>query len=159
MAAEPLDALDRTFEVTTRLTELMQRDLARRGLNLTEASTLFHLRKEGPMVQRQLSEVLGHTPRHVTSVVDALEEAGLARRAPHPEDRRAWLVTLTERGSEVADGMRRSRRAAARLLFDGLAQGDVAAYAATLEHVLGRLTSVVEEPPTAAVGETTGEGT
>lgn len=139
MSAEPLDALDRTFEVTTRLTELMQHDLARRGLNLTEASALFHLRDAGPMVQRQLSETLGHSPRHVTSVVDALEEAGLVHRAPHPDDRRAWLVTPTERGREVADAMRGSRRAAAGLLFADLPHSDVAAYISTLEHVLDRL--------------------
>lgn len=39
----------------------------------------------------------------VTNAVDRLEAAGLVRRLPHPTDRRATLVEITERGRALAD--------------------------------------------------------
>jgi DNA-binding MarR family transcriptional regulator len=41
-------------------------------------------------------------PTSVTNLVDRLEQAGYARRTPHPSDRRTTLATMSERGREVA---------------------------------------------------------
>lgn len=142
MSVDALTALDRTVEVAVRVREVMENDLQRRGLTVAQAAALFHLRHRGPMVQRELSEALGCSPRHVTSLVDALEETGLVRREAHPEDRRAWLVTLTDRGVELAQAMERDRREAARRLFADLAEPRVASYISMLEHVLERLPHV-----------------
>jgi len=49
----------------------------------------------------QISERLSFTHGNATGIVDKLEEAGLAERAPHPDDRRAILVRLTARGQEL----------------------------------------------------------
>jgi DNA-binding MarR family transcriptional regulator len=38
----------------------------------------------------------------VTLIVDGLEERGLVQRTPHPEDRRAKLVALTDAGRSAA---------------------------------------------------------
>jgi DNA-binding MarR family transcriptional regulator len=45
---------------------------------------------------------LGVTPRNVTKLVDALEGEGLLRRVPHPSDRRATLLEVTEEGERTA---------------------------------------------------------
>jgi DNA-binding MarR family transcriptional regulator len=42
-------------------------------------------------------------PTSVTNLIDGLERAGLVRREPHAQDRRATLAIITERGAEVAD--------------------------------------------------------
>lgn len=139
---DSLTALDRTIEVAARLTEVMQGQLERHGLNVAQASVLFHLRHQGPMVQRQLSEAIGHSPRHVTSLVDALEDAGLAQRSTHPDDRRAWLVRLTDRGGALSEGMEQGRREAARLLFADPPAADVETYIAMLDHLLEQLAPV-----------------
>jgi DNA-binding MarR family transcriptional regulator len=55
---------------------------------------------EGPIIMSNLGEELGVTPRNVTKLVDELEAEDLVRRLPHPSDRRATLVELTERGRE-----------------------------------------------------------
>src|SRR5262245_43066044 len=60
---------------------------------------------------------LGITPRTVTTLVDALEEAGILRRLPDPDDRRATLLELTESG--VAD-LERIRAAQARVAEQAL---------------------------------------
>lgn len=142
---DPTTALDRTIEVAARLTEVMQGQLERHGLNVAQASVLFHLRHQGPMVQRQLSEAIDHSPRHVTSLVDALEHAGLVQRSTHPDDRRAWLVRLTDRGAALSEGMEQGRQEAAELLFADPPAADVEAYVAMLDHVLEQLASVAAE--------------
>jgi DNA-binding MarR family transcriptional regulator len=55
-----------------------------------------------PMSMRELAEALGIDPPNATVVVDDLEARGLARRRPHPTDRRAKLVEATRKGKEMA---------------------------------------------------------
>jgi DNA-binding MarR family transcriptional regulator len=50
---------------------------------------------------RELVETFQHDPSYLTSVVDLLERHGVARREPHPTDRRAKVVALTDRGQWV----------------------------------------------------------
>ena len=64
------------------------------------------------------------TPRNVTKLVDAPEGKGLVERRPHPTDRRATLIGLTERGKEKAGEEWDERRAAASELFEGFAEED-----------------------------------
>lgn len=40
-------------------------------------------------------------PSTITATADALEKAGYLQRQRDPDDRRAWLLVLTERGAEV----------------------------------------------------------
>ena len=53
-------------------------------------------------MMHELGTELGVTPRYVTALVDGLERDGLMRRRPHPDDRRAILVELTEEGKRVS---------------------------------------------------------
>jgi DNA-binding MarR family transcriptional regulator len=48
---------------------------------------------------RVMGERLQLHPTSVTNIVDRLQADGLARRTPHPTDRRATLVEITEAGS------------------------------------------------------------
>jgi DNA-binding MarR family transcriptional regulator len=50
----------------------------------------------------RMGTLLSVHPTTVTSLVDSLEKSGFVTRAPHPEDGRASLVSITERGREVA---------------------------------------------------------
>lgn len=51
----------------------------------------------------ELSRQLLKTPGYVSRVIDQAEHAGLVVRKPDPDDRRAQLITLTERGDRVFD--------------------------------------------------------
>ncbi|ABD11389.1 MarR family winged helix-turn-helix transcriptional regulator [Frankia casuarinae] len=55
----------------------------------------------GPRPMRELVEMFRHDPSYLTSVVDLLERRGVARREPHPTDRRAKTVAMTEEGRRV----------------------------------------------------------
>jgi DNA-binding MarR family transcriptional regulator len=56
---------------------------------------------DGPRPMRELVETFRHDPSYLTSVVDLLERRGIARREPHPTDRRAKTVVMTEEGRQV----------------------------------------------------------
>lgn len=53
---------------------------------------------ECPMAMKELGKRLHCDPSFVTLVADMLEKRGLARREPHPADRRVKNIVLTEDG-------------------------------------------------------------
>ena len=72
------------------------------GLNLPRLRLVERLDCKGPAMMRTLADELGLSPRNMTALVDSLEDEGLVRRKPHPTDRRATVVELTETGSAAA---------------------------------------------------------
>lgn len=84
---------------------LVERDIARTGISIARMRLLHVLQMGGPQIMSVLRRQLGVTARNVTQLVDGVEAEGLAQRAPHPTDRRATLIELTDAGAAlVADG-------------------------------------------------------
>ena len=132
-------ALDKLFELAVRLTEVMQQGLGERALTPARAEVLLVLDQAGPMVQRELSEVLRCTARNVTTLVDALETQGLVKRRPHPTDRRATMVSLTKRGMAATSRMGSERQQAARWLLGDVAPEDLTTFVTIADQVLDRI--------------------
>jgi DNA-binding MarR family transcriptional regulator len=53
--------------------------------------------------QQELGSAMGVDPSTMVSLIDDLESAGLAKRRPHPTDRRARAVGLTAKGRRVLE--------------------------------------------------------
>lgn len=94
------------------------------GISYARMRLLGALHCRGPQIMSSISEGLGVTRRNVTALVDALEEEGLVRRRPHPTDRRATVIELTDRGAERMSGMYEEHRAAVAELFEELPEED-----------------------------------
>jgi DNA-binding MarR family transcriptional regulator len=81
-------------------------DAVLRPLDLTfaryEMLMILQFSKAGAMPLNKLGNRLQVHPTSVTSAVDRLEMQGLARRRPHPTDRRTTLAEITEAGRSVA---------------------------------------------------------
>nr|WP_260859608.1 MarR family transcriptional regulator [Streptomyces cupreus] len=120
----------------------MEHGVAERGLTRARAGLLWALFHDGAMTQRALAGQLGVTPRNVTGLLDALEADGLVVREAHPTDRRAMLVSLTESGRTLTDGLRRGRDALALELFGEMPASQLAAIQDGLETVLARLRAI-----------------
>jgi len=75
---------------------------AAEGLTLPRLLLVERLDCKGPAMMRTLADELGLSPRNMTALVDSLEAEGLVRRTPHPTDRRATMVELTEDGTSAA---------------------------------------------------------
>ena len=58
-------------------------------------------------IQQELGSVMGIDPSTMVSLIDELERAGLAKRRPHPEDRRARQVSITPKGRRLLQRARR----------------------------------------------------
>lgn len=135
--------LDQVLEVAVLVNQDMNHSLGDLGLTPARTHLLWELFHRGPSTQRVLADALGVTPRNVTGLVDGMEETGYVTRQPHPTDRRATLVTLTDHGTEVATQMQKGQEHFARLLFSDLSDPELDALHHGLAHVLGRLREVV----------------
>jgi DNA-binding MarR family transcriptional regulator len=58
-------------------------------------------------IQQEIGAAMGIDPSTMVSLIDQLEGAGLAKRRPHPTDRRAREVVITPKGRRVLDEARR----------------------------------------------------
>jgi DNA-binding MarR family transcriptional regulator len=66
------------------------------------AKALRFLSGPEPVPMRKLAAYLHCDNSYITTIVDSLEEAGVARREPHPTDRRIKVIVLTESGLRLA---------------------------------------------------------
>src|SRR3954469_22481009 len=64
------------------------------GLNRTDMRCADVLDREGPVTAGRLAEATGLTSGAITTAIDRLERAGIARRRPDPGDRRRVLVEI-----------------------------------------------------------------
>ena len=71
------------------------------GLTVSDTKALIML--ETPMTMKDLGLRMGCDPSFVTSVADALEKHGLARREPSLRDRRSKNMVLTPEGVTLRD--------------------------------------------------------
>jgi DNA-binding MarR family transcriptional regulator len=70
-------------------------------LENVHAGILLHVGLLGMPTQRQLVDSMGVDKSSVVRALDTLEARGLVRREPHPTDRRAHAVVVTEAGQAV----------------------------------------------------------
>lgn len=68
-----------------------------------EALVLLSFTRRGSLPLGKIGERLQVHPTSVTPIVDRLESAGLVRRKPHPEDRRAVLAEITDAGRALVE--------------------------------------------------------
>ena len=81
--------------------EIGQRIATEFGMNGNDAIALLKL--DTPMTMKELGQRMGCDPSFVTSIADALEKHGMARREPSLRDRRSKNIVLTPEGKTVRD--------------------------------------------------------
>ena len=136
--------LDRILELTVLLGRDMADFLARERLTESRVHLLWQLQQRGPCTQATLAADLHVTPRTITALIDGLVATGFVTREPHPSDRRATLVTFTERGRTTAQALLDDHRRLARQLFADMPDDAFDGFDAGLLHVLTRLRGVLE---------------
>jgi DNA-binding MarR family transcriptional regulator len=88
------------------------------GLTPSQLSTLSSVGKSGPVRLGDLAAAERIAPSTLTRLVNVLEDRGYLVRKPAPDDARAYLVTVTDRGDVV---LGRIREEATSMLTDILA--------------------------------------
>jgi len=64
--------------------------------------TLMRLSKGDGVSMGEMARGIGVDPSYITALVDDLDERGLARREPAPDDRRVKIIVLTDAGRHLA---------------------------------------------------------
>lgn len=122
------------------------------GLGITPRAhcALYKAVEGGVMTQSQLAEACGLDKTTMVALMDRLEGDGLAVRKPSADDRRARIISVTQKGRRL---LVRANRIVSRVQDDVLAALPVSLREAFVEGldrlVTGRLSSLVscEQPP------------
>jgi DNA-binding MarR family transcriptional regulator len=112
----------RMLASTTQIEAEIRRRLRERfGISLARFDYMAQLyrHKEG-LKMRVLSRYLMVTGGNVTGLTDELEREGVVARAPSPEDRRAWIVSLTPKGRAGFEAMASEHEQWILEMFSGL---------------------------------------
>ena len=112
-------------------------DLGLRPFDLTEATwlPLVHIaRAPAPPRQKDLAASMSLDGSSVVRLLDNLEAAGLIRRK-EGEDRRAKIITLTQRGKAIADKVETVARRIRSDALAGLSDRDIETTVRVLHHV------------------------
>lgn len=114
--------------------------LAPLGLTPAQARALRVIVGGGaPLRMVDLADRLGIVPRSVTTLVDALEAAGLVIRTPDPANRRSLLVLPTDEGRATRARMATARREAVEDVLAPLSPEQ--------REALRELLTVIDTPP------------
>ena len=120
------EATSRSFHATYK---------AAYGMTRTQWRVLANLGKFGAMTARDICVISHIEKTKVSRAVAALEEDGLLSRAISPKDRRAEILSLTDRGREVFFDL--GRRA---IEYDGALRAQIGPeIAAKLDELLRRI--------------------
>ena len=120
---EPLQVLSRVSRLAWHTDRARRTAFAAHGLAPWAFDVLAALRREGPPYQLSPGSLLHPTlvtSGTMTNRIDRLEQAGLVRRDPDPQDKRGVLVTLTATGQERVDAALADLLQAEQALLAGL---------------------------------------
>jgi DNA-binding MarR family transcriptional regulator len=109
------------------------------GLNYARLRLLQALHCGGPAIMRDLGTQLGTSPRNMTAIVDALEEAQLVVRRRHPTDRRATVIELSPEGAREAEQELGPRIGAMSEIFADLSPAERRQFSSILSKLTGAI--------------------
>jgi len=92
-------------KVCQKLIINLQKAFSENGVEVTpmQVMLLFFLQKNDGSSLTQISQGLMLENPTVTGLIDRLEKLGYVKRSDHPNDRRVYLVHITEKGKKVAN--------------------------------------------------------
>jgi DNA-binding MarR family transcriptional regulator len=91
-------------KVCQKLIINLQKAFSESGVEVTpiQVMLLFFLQKNDGSSLTQISQGLMLENPTVTGLIDRIEKLGYVKRSDHPNDRRVYLVNITEKGNRVA---------------------------------------------------------
>jgi DNA-binding MarR family transcriptional regulator len=95
------------------------------GVTTVQWRALAWLSHEPGLKQVELADRLDVEPITAGRIIDRLEEAGLVKRQPDPEDRRVWRLSLTEKAGPVVKRLGLLAEDMASEAFGGLSAEEI----------------------------------
>ena len=135
----PIGVIGRISRLARELETRLEPVYKTHGLEPGWHDVLATLRRSGPPFALRPSDLTGTlmlTSSGTTKRLDKLEDAGLIARGPDPDDRRAILITLTEDGKDLIDGVTAAHLANEASLLQALSAAEQRDLAALLRKLL-----------------------
>lgn len=133
------DPLGRQLNVTARVVRaLLDAVLMDARITFSDWLVLSALNARGPSIQRDLGKQLDMIGASMVERIDQLESAGLVKRSPVPQDRRASLVALTPPGAELYQQVHKAMGTTEKAIVAGLTPEEVATTRKALSHIADR---------------------
>jgi DNA-binding MarR family transcriptional regulator len=123
----PIGVVGRVSRLARELEARLEPVYRAHGLEPGWHDVLATLRRSGPPYRLRPTDLTGSlmlTSSGTTKRLDRLEQAGLIRRDPDPGDRRGTLITLTDAGRELIDGVTEAHLANERNLLSSLSAAE-----------------------------------
>lgn len=102
---------------------------------------LLALYEQDGLTQAELCERVQIEQPTMANTLARMQRDGLIERVPDPADRRRSLVLLTERARQLEDDLVAAARAVNATATEGLDEGEVTAFMATLAALIDNLTA------------------
>lgn len=98
--------------------------LPKEGVSYARLRLLAQLYEHGELMMSSLKEKLNVSATNITTLVDALEKESIVERHPHPSDRRATLIVLTEAARKTLGQQMSDHKSQVAQLFMSLSESD-----------------------------------
>ncbi len=136
----PLAVADALHSAAIHLLRGVRKEDVRAGIGPARLSVLSVLVFAGPKRLSDLARIEQVTPPTMSKIVSGLEQRGLVRRRPDPDDARASILEATARGTRLLQKGRRRRVARLAKSLQGLGSEDI--------ELLGRAAAIIERVST-----------
>lgn len=123
----PMALIGRIKRLSLYLSREMEKTWAKYDLNAASFDVLATLRRSGPSFALSPGDLMASTmvtSGTMTNRIDQLEKAGLVERRQSPDDRRSFLISLTDEGFRVIDAAVSDHVKTQEKLVSGLAARD-----------------------------------
>jgi DNA-binding MarR family transcriptional regulator len=133
-------------QVGRELATALERGLVPCGVTAQQAALLLHAGRQdsGPS---QLMALLGTDTAGMTKLLDRLQDKGLLQRRPHPHDRRAVIIELTEQGRSLIPRLPPIFGRVTSQLLDGFTTDEVSQLTTMLQRMLDNLRATGTDAP------------
>jgi len=94
------------------------------GLTPASFGVLNFLGARDSAIQQEVGQAMGIDPSTMVALLDQLEKDGLAKRRPHPDDRRAREVVITQKGRRALEHGRELNAEVEEEVLSGLGKAE-----------------------------------
>ena len=132
---------DRLIYLLTRaqhsLMTHLKHELNAKGNTITpaQAGILFLLRKNDHTMTK-LSQILAIDNSAITGLVDRLEKSGLAHRTANPDDRRTYLIRITDKGTAAIQEAYGTIKRVNEEIKSGFSESEIETFKLVLNNIL-----------------------
>ncbi|WJH35339.1 MarR family transcriptional regulator [Paenibacillus sp. CC-CFT747] len=127
------------YRVNRKLQYLMSIHLKPYDITPEQWNVLKHVQETNGISQKELSIMADKDKTSITRTLDSLERRGAVRRQVNPEDRRSFLVFLTEEGMGLIERLQPIPDKVNRLVSRDLSGEELAVFRQTLTVLQSRI--------------------